>query len=78
MQWRKEDVARSKFCLSIVLQAQNRPGEARILRREALKVLQDLVSARERPGEPGGNEDKWEMEWYGLNIALRHGRTTRL
>lgn len=80
MQWRQEDVARSKFRLSLVLQAQNRPSEAGILRREAQTALEDLASAStsEKQGEPGDDQDKWEMERFDLMVALWHGRTTGL
>lgn len=84
MQWRTEDISRSKFRLSIVLRAQNRPSEAANLRQEALQEIQEVPgTTRER--RPGGGlkgdehedgDDKLAMEWYDLNVALWHGRTT--
>jgi len=35
------------------------------------KALKEVADAHEKPGE---NEDRREMEWYDLNVALWHRR----
>jgi len=76
MQWREEDVSRSKFRLSLVLRATNRPGEAETVRTEALKMreawavaLPDLQTKKEYT-------DKEDMEIFDFGVTLWHGRTT--
>jgi hypothetical protein len=76
MQWREEDVARSKFRLSLVLRATNRPVEAEVVKAEALKMrevwadaLPDLASKKEYT-------DKDDMEIFDFSVTLWHGRTT--
>ena len=71
MQWREDDVIRTKFRLSIVLRAQNRPGEAATVRAEIAKAIEDMRSATEKQEFT----DKDDMELLDFGVSIFHGRT---
>ncbi|KAK3376204.1 hypothetical protein B0T24DRAFT_618221 [Lasiosphaeria ovina] len=78
MQWRKEDVARSKLRLAILLLGQARSGWALNL-REALYAILGVDGVHGKPEIMGVGVDglnRGLMGWFDLNVALWHGRTT--
>ena len=75
IQWREEDVARTKFRLSIILHKQNRPSEAARFRAEALEICHRLVQPLLHSlGSTPGDEDN--MTPFDAGVTLWHGRTT--
>lgn len=71
MQWRNEDVLRTRFRLSIVLRAQSRPMEASTLRQEIAKNLEDIRLAFGK--QVYTDED--DMKLLDFGVTIFHGRT---
>lgn len=76
IQWRNEDVARTRFRLSLVLQAMSRPSEAEIMKAEAMKMREEWEDALRDLRSKKQTSDKDEMELFDFGVTLWHGRTT--
>lgn len=70
MQWRMEDVVRTKFRLSIILRTQNRPVEASATREEIHEYIKNI---RLTAGEYTDEDD---MKLLDFEVSIFHGRTT--
>ncbi|PMD52524.1 pfs domain-containing protein [Hyaloscypha bicolor E] len=76
LQWREEDLARTRFRLAVVLRAQGRPSEASRLcgqakdeRKKWESEMVDMIGQREFT-------DRDDMELFDFGVTLWHGRTT--
>jgi len=76
LQWREEDIGRSKFRLSLVLRATNRPIEAETMRTEALKTREAWATALPDLRTEKEYTDKDDMAMFDFSVTLWHGRTT--
>ncbi len=76
LQWREEDVARTKFRLGVVLRAMSRPEEAAGWRTQALnarKAWEEQLPEFNRSAEYTDEDD---MKLFDDGVVLHHGRTT--
>lgn len=70
MEWRNGNVTRTKFRLSILLRAQNRPGEASPMREEIARILEDIRLAFGWPEY----RDEDDMKLLGFEVSIFRGR----
>lgn len=74
IQWRDEDVARTKFRLAIVLMLQNRSSECTQLIEEA-RDMREGSSSQPSVGFTTNPTERDEMKLFDIGVTICHGRT---